>query len=87
VQGSFKHLHVLLPTNCKWVKHDSNSLCAKEEFFKGTIVVPRSKLDFRRPQLSQVPLCAIPSSYYSCCWVLVAIATCGEREDDATKLV
>jgi hypothetical protein len=63
------------------------SLCAKEELFKGTIVVPHSKLDFRRPQLFQVSLCAILSSYYSCYWVLVAIATCGEKEDDATTLV
>jgi hypothetical protein len=69
VQGSFEHLHILLPTYCKWVKHGSNNLCAKEEeLFKGTIATtPHGKLKPYRPQLSQVPLCAISSSYYSCC--------------------
>jgi hypothetical protein len=91
VQGSFEHLHVLLPTYCEWVKRDSNNLCAEEkELFKGTTInTPPSKFDSYKPQLFQVPLCAIFSSYYSCCWVLAATttSTCVEREDDATTLV
>jgi hypothetical protein len=92
VQGSFEHLHILLPTYCEWVKHGSNNLCAKEELFKGTIATtPHGKFNPYRPQLSQVPLCAISSSYCSCCWVLattIACAfVCGEKKDDVATLV
>jgi hypothetical protein len=94
VQGSFEHLHVLLPTYYEWVKNSSNNLCAKEEkLFKGiTIdVPPLGKFDFHRPQLFQVPLSGISSSYCSCYWVLVVVATCaiicGERENDFATLV
>jgi len=31
VQGSFEHLHVLLPANYKWVNRGSNNLCAKKK--------------------------------------------------------
>jgi hypothetical protein len=94
VQGSFEHLHVLLLADCKWVKFGSNNLCAKEEeLFKGTIVVAAhlGKFNSHRLQLFQVPLCAIFSSYCSCCWVLIVVvvcaASCDERKDDVATLV
>ncbi len=31
VQGSFEHLHVLLPANYKWVNRGSNNLCVKKK--------------------------------------------------------
>jgi len=88
VQGSFEHLHVLLLVDCKWVKRSSNNLCV-EELFKGTTITttPSGKLEFHRPQLFQVPLCAISFSYYFCCWVLVVVVVCGEREDNVATLV
>ncbi len=60
--------------------------CVQKNSSKGT-AAPPSKLDSHRPQLSQVLLCAISSSYSSCCWVLVVVATCGEREYDVVTLV
>ncbi len=91
MQGSFEHLHILFPIDYKWVKRDSNILCAKEEeLFKGT-TGPPNKLDSHRLQLFQVPLCAISSSYCSSCSILATVAAyvvaCGEREDDAATLV
>ncbi len=68
-------------------------VCKEEKLFKGTIasVPPLDKFDSRRPHMSQVPLCAISSSYCSCCWVLVVVdacvITCGGNEDDVVTLV
>jgi hypothetical protein len=65
-------------------------LCTEEELFKGTTIdTPPSKFDSYKPQLFQVPLCAISSSYYFSSWVLAATtaSACGERKDDATTLV
>jgi hypothetical protein len=65
----------------------------KKNSSRGSIAIaaPPSKLNYRRPQLSQVPMCAIFSSYCSCCWVLVVVvayaAICGERKDDAATFV
>lgn len=89
VQGSFEHLHVFFLANCEWVKCGFSSLYVEEEFFKCTTITPPplGKFDTRRPQLSQVPMCAIFSSYYFCNKVLAIVATCGEREYDTTTLV
>ncbi len=68
------------------------NLC-EEELFNGTTatVPPPNKLDSYRPQLFQVLLCVVFSSYYSCCWVLVTVVsstiTFNVREDDVATLV
>jgi len=87
VQGSFEHLHVLLLANYEWVKRSFCNFCG-EELFKGTIITlpPHGKLNFHRPQLSQVPLCAISSSYYFYNMVLATTFACGERKYDTTTL-